>query len=331
MLAGTDPADITRAAERLAAGELVAFPTETVYGLGARADDDAAVAKIYAAKGRPADHPLIVHVVDAAQAARFAEPLPAVAERLMAACWPGPLTVIVARAASMAAAAAGGHATIGLRSPSHPVARALLAEALRLGVPGVAAPSANRFGRVSPTCAAHVVDEFGDAVAVLDGGSCTIGIESAIVDCTRGRPVLLRPGALTRAQLAAAAGEPLAEPAAAAPRASGTLEAHYAPRARVRVMPAEQLRAALDVLGPTPLPSRRASALKLAVYSRTVPAPPHLRHRPMPGDAGRAAHELFAALRELDGQGVDLIWVEAPPDSPEWEGVRDRLRRASAA
>lgn len=331
MLNGNEPADVARAAALLAAGELVAFPTETVYGLGARADDDAAVGRIFAAKGRPADHPLIVHVVDAAQAARFAAELPAVAQRLMAALWPGPLTVIVPRAPSTAVAAAGGHATIGLRSPSHPVARALLAEALRLGVPGVAAPSANRFGRVSPTRAAHVADEFGDALAVLDGGDCPVGIESAIVDCTRRRPVLLRPGALTRAQIEAAAGEPLHEPDADAPAASGTLEAHYAPRARVRVMPAEQLRAALGVLGETPLPSRRASSLKLAVYSRSVAVPPHLRHRPMPGEAAHAARELYAALRELDGQGVDLIWVEAPPDGPEWEGVRDRLRRASAA
>jgi L-threonylcarbamoyladenylate synthase len=327
---GNDPAAIAAAAQALAAGELVAFPTETVYGLGARADDDAAVAKIYAAKGRPADHPLIVHVVDAAQAGVFAGEMPQAAKRLMAALWPGPLTVIVPRAAQVASTAAGGHETIGLRSPSHPVARALLAEALRCGVPGVAAPSANRFGHVSPTTAEHVIEEFGAQLRVVDGGACTLGIESSIVDCTGGHPVLLRPGVLTRAQLEAAAGEPLHEPDASAAPASGTLRSHYAPRARVRIMTAPVLRAALDVLGETPLPSRNATTLKLAVYSRTVLAQPHFRHRPMPADAVQAAHDLFADLREFDKQGVDLIWVEAPPDGAEWEGVRDRLQRAAA-
>ena len=327
---GNDRAAVEQAAAWLAAGELVAFPTETVYGLGARADDDGAVAKIYTAKGRPADHPLIVHVDGAAQARLFASELPVVAERLMQAHWPGPLTVIVARASHMAAAAAGGHDTIGLRCPSHPVARALLAQALSLGVPGIAAPSANRFGRISATRAAHVIDEFGAGMPVLDGGECEIGIESSIVDCSRGRPTLLRPGMLTRAQIEAAAGMRLHDAEDDAPRAPGTLQAHYAPRARLRVMNTQMLRSALEVLGDTPLPSRKASTLKLAVYSRTVLPKPHLRHRAMPDDAAQAAHELFAALRDLDSAGVDLIWVEAPPEGPEWEGVRDRLQRAAA-
>jgi len=327
---GSDPAAVEQAALCLAAGELVAFPTETVYGLGARADDDSAVAKIYAAKGRPADHPLIVHVHDTTQARVFAAELPKVAVRLMAAQWPGPLTLIVERAPRIAVAAAGGHDTIGLRCPSHPMARALLAHALSLGVPGVAAPSANRFGRISPTRAAHVIDEFGNAMPVLDGGDCEIGIESSIVDCSQGDPVLLRPGMLTRAQIEAAAGMRLREPAGDAPRAPGTLEAHYAPHAKLRVMSAPMLRSALEVLGDTPLPSRKARTLRLAVYSRTVLPKPHVRHRAMPEDAASAAHELFAALRELDGTGVDLIWVEAPPEGPEWEAVRDRLQRAAA-
>ena len=200
LLDGTDAGALQRAAELLAAGELVGIPTETVYGLGARADDDAAVAKIFLAKGRPADHPLIVHVAEPADAEQFAAEVPAVARRLMAAFWPGPLTLILPRADGMGAAAAGGQNSIGLRCPSHPVAHALLAAAQRLGVHGVAAPSANRFGRVSPTQAAHVVDEFGEALAVVDGGACDIGIESSIVDCSRGHPVLLRPGVLTRAR-----------------------------------------------------------------------------------------------------------------------------------
>lgn len=322
---GNDPAAVERGAERIAAGELVAFPTETVYGLGARADDDAAVAKIYAAKERPAGHPLIVHVADAAAARRFAAELPPVAERLMAAFWPGPLTVIVPRAAGIAAAAAGGQNSIGLRSPSHPVARALLAAAARHGVPGIAAPSANRYGRVSPTRAAHVAEEF-DAVPVLDGGACEVGIESAIVDTTRGHPVLLRPGSIEPARLEAAAGERLRARDAAAPRASGTLLAHYAPRATVRLMAPDLLRRALEVLGPA-----GPKGTTLAVYSRTATAPPGIRWRRMPATAAGAARDLFAALREFDAEGVGLIWVETPPASPEWDGVRDRLQRAAAA
>ncbi|HJV95328.1 MAG TPA: L-threonylcarbamoyladenylate synthase [Albitalea sp.] len=328
QLDGSDPRAIERAAAALAAGELVAFPTETVYGLGARADDDAAVAKIFAAKGRPADHPLIVHVADAAGARVFAASVPPVAVRLIAAFWPGPLTVIVPRAAQVGAAAAGGQATIGLRCPAHPVARALLQAALGLGVPGVAAPSANRFGRISPTQAAHVAAEFGDSLLVLDGGASELGIESAIVDCSRGHPVLLRPGVLTRAQIEAAAGEPLRDPDDAAPRASGTLESHYAPRAKLRLMPATALHTALQLLGAEPL--------KLAVYSRRLPpgqasGSPGLRHRVMPERADAVAHELFSVLREFDDEGAQLIWVEEPPASPEWEGVRDRLRRAAAS
>jgi L-threonylcarbamoyladenylate synthase len=323
-----DPAAIQEAAHALAAGELVAFPTETVYGLGARADDDAAVAKIFSAKGRPADHPLIVHVAGPEAAQRFSGEIPEVARRLMAAFWPGPLTVIVPRAGGMAAAAAGGQDTIGLRCPAHPGAHALLEAAARLGVPGVAAPSANRFGRISPTQAAHVCSEFGEALRVLDGGACPVGIESCIVDCSRGRAVLLRPGSLTRARIEQVAGMRLAERDEAAPRASGTLVAHYAPRATLRLMPAGMLRTALDVFSQA---DSNKAAKALAVYSRSVPAPPGIRRRVMPDDAARAAQELFSVLRELDDEGVQLIWVEQPPDAPDWEGVRDRLQRAAAA
>jgi L-threonylcarbamoyladenylate synthase len=321
---GRDPAVIERAAAALSAGELVAFPTETVYGLGARADDDAAVGRIFAAKGRPADHPLIVHVADADGARAFAAQVPPVAVRLVAAFWPGPLTIIVPRAAGVGTAAAGGQASIGLRCPSHPVARALLVAARQAGVPGVAAPSANRFGRISPTRAAHVEAEFGDRLMVLDGGPCDVGIESTIVDCSRGHPVLLRPGVLTRQRIEAAAGEPLRDADDAAPRASGTLESHYAPRAPLRMMSTAQLHTALHMLGRAPL--------KLAVYSRPLPPGmgPGFTHRVMPERAADAAHELFSVLREFDDEGVQLIWVEEPPATPEWEGVRDRLRRAAA-
>jgi L-threonylcarbamoyladenylate synthase len=325
-LDGRDAAVIERAAAVLAGGGLVAFPTETVYGLGARADDDAAVARLYAAKGRPAAHPLIVHLPGPAQAPLFASGLPPLALRLMAAFWPGPLTLILPRRPGVAEAAAGGQGSIGLRCPAHPVAQSLLEAALAAGVPGIAAPSANRFGRISPTRASHVVDEFGDALMVLDGGDCAIGIESAIVDCSRGHPVLLRPGQIEAARLAAVAGEPLRGADAQAPRASGTLAAHYAPRAKLRLMTAPMLRAALEVLGPD---SRVLSSL--ALYSRGVEAPRGVHRRVMPGEAAAAAHELFAALRELDREGTALIWVESPPDSAEWDGVRDRLQRAAAA
>ncbi len=358
LLDGSDPQVIARAAQALAEGELLAFPTETVYGLGARADSDAAVAKIFYAKGRPADHPLIVHVADAAAARHFAASISPMAQRLMAGFWPGPLTVIVPRADGVGAAAAGGQTTIALRCPSHPVALALLRAAAGHGVRGVAAPSANRFGRVSPTTAAHVHEEFEPDLLILDGGPCSVGIESAIVDCSREHPVLLRPGALTQAHIEAVSGEPLRARDAAAPRASGTLEAHYAPRACVRLMTPVQLDAALQMraaalltatagsagaagaagAAPAALAAGAALALSpdaptLAVYSRRA-MPELLRdtvHRHMPTDAVHAAQELFFALRAFDDEGVQAIWVEAPPPAAEWDGVRDRLQRASAA
>jgi L-threonylcarbamoyladenylate synthase len=342
LLAADDPHAVDAAAERLARGELVAFPTETVYGLGARADDDTAVARIFDAKGRPSEHPLIVHVADAAHAQAFAAHWPEVAQRLAAAHWPGPLTLIVPRKSGIGNAAAGGQDSIGLRCPQHPVAHALLLACAARGVSGVAGPSANRFGRVSPTTAAHVVDEFGDSVTVLDGGPCDVGIESAIVDCSRVDsvgPVLLRPGALTREDLERAAGMPIGQPDAQAPRASGTLEAHYAPNATLRLMPSASLADALAIWAEAREAASKTSGQArptLAVYSRTVRLPRRavdlgLVARQMPDSARAAAFELFAVLREFDAQGVGLIWVEQPPPGSEWDGVRDRLRRAAAA
>jgi L-threonylcarbamoyladenylate synthase len=303
----------------------VAFPTETVYGLGARADDDLAVARIFLAKGRPADHPLIVHVARPSDASAFTPRVPVIAQRLMDTFWPGPLTLIVRRTDGVASAAAGRLATIALRCPAHPVALALLARCQVLGIPGLAGPSANAFGRISPTRADHVVAEFGDAFAVLDGGDCQVGIESSIVDCSSERPVLLRPGILPRARIEAAIGQALQDADEGSPAAPGTLVAHYAPRARLRIMPASMLKTALEMLGPAPL--------KLAVYSRSLPAgvAPGVLHRRMPLRPEAAAHELFAALHEFDALDVQLIWVEEPPSDDEWDGVRDRLQRAAAA
>jgi L-threonylcarbamoyladenylate synthase len=328
ILDGREPDAIAQAAAVLAGGGLVAFPTETVYGLGADAGNDAAVAGIFRAKGRPSDHPLIVHVPDAAAASRFAASVPPVAERLMQAFWPGPLTLILPRRPEVGTAAAGGQDSIGVRCPAHPVAHALLLACAAHTPPvhGLAGPSANRFGRVSPTTAAHVASEFDDSLLVLDGGATRVGIESAIVDCTRRVPVLLRPGVLTRAQIEAACGERLWLPQEmpdAAPRASGTLEAHYAPSAKVRLMEAKNLQTALDVLG--------ADATAIAVYARSALRTRSPHYRRMPDDAVETARQLFGVLRDFDAAGVKLIWVETPPDTPEWEGVRDRLGRAAAS
>ena len=308
------------------------LPTETVYGLAADASSAEAVAKIFTAKGRPSNHPLIVHVADAAGVDHFAVDVPTFARQLMQAFWPGPLTLILPRRPGVGAETAGGQDSIGLRCPSHPVAQALLQALAAQPVPvwGLAAPSANQFGRVSPTTAQHVLAEFGGDVPVLDGGPCTVGIESTIVDCSRGAPVLLRPGAITRVQVEAVCGQPLqsaqeiADTAGAAPRASGTLESHYAPSATVRLMDARALQTALDVLG--------ADAAHIAVYARTPLriASDRLVVRRMPADADATAQQLFAALRGFDAQGVKLIWIETPPDAPDWEGVRDRLQRAAA-
>ncbi len=336
---------VAAGADLLAVGGLVAFPTETVYGLGADAANDAAVAKIFAAKGRPADHPLIVHVFDIAAAAHFAASMPEFASKLIAAFWPGPLTIIVPRKDGVAAASAGGQNSIGLRCPLHPMALELLRECAQRGVMGLAAPSANKFGKVSPTTAQHVRDELGDAVPVLDGGACSVGIESTIIDCTRGAPVLLRPGVLQPQQIEAAMGCKLLlnnellpqyfkglEPEnasnialRAAPRASGTLVSHYAPNARVRVMDAQALQTALDLLG--------EDAANIAVYARTLVASKSSRiiRRRMPDDALATAQQLFAVLREFDAQRVKLIWIETLPTDTAWDGVRDRLQRAAAS
>lgn len=342
ILDGTQPESIAVAARTLRGGGLLGLPTETVYGLAANAHSDQAVAQIFVAKGRPSDHPLIVHVADAAGIAHFASEVPAFAQALVEAFWPGPLTLILPRRPGVACAATGGQDSVGLRCPAHPVAHALLracaveGDEAALGGPpvwGVAAPSANRFGRVSPTTAQHVQAELGNDLQVLDGGPCAVGIESTIVDCTRGVPVLLRPGTIGRAQITAvltAYGLRLLskeELPTHTPRASGTLLTHYAPNAKVRLMEAHALQASLEVLG-----SDAADAAHLAIYART-PLPLHTAGtivRQMPNDAAAAAAQLFATLRDFDDAGAQLIWIETPPDTPDWEGVRDRLQRAAA-
>ena len=330
ILDGTLDASVQAAARALQQGQLLGLPTETVYGLAADSDNDAAVAQIFAAKGRPANHPLIVHVADAAAITRYAQAVPVFAQQLIDAFWPGPLTLILPRLPQAAKASTGGQDSVGLRCPSHPVAHAVLQACQQLDPPvwGVSAPSANKFGRVSPTTAQHVATEFGDELLVLDGGACEVGIESTIVDCTRGVPVLLRPGAITRDDIERACGtRPLSkeELPAQTPRASGTLLAHYAPNAKVRLMDAGQLQSALDLLGP--------EGRHIAVYHRSPlrSASRAIHLRAMPDDALATARELFGTLRDFDELGVRLIWIETPPDSADWEGVRDRLQRAAAA
>ena len=329
IISGSNPLHVQQAVDALCAGELLGLPTETVYGLAADACNENAVAKIFQAKGRPPNHPLIVHVAHADSVKKFASDIPDFAQKLMSQFWPGPLTLILPRQTEMAAAAAGGQNSVGLRCPSLPVAHEVLKACAAKGVWGLAAPSANLFGRVSPTSAAHVQFEFGDALLILDGGKCEVGIESSIVDCTRGVPVLLRPGQISRNQIEQACGFKLVSPEilnSEAPRASGTLESHYAPTAKVRLMSTSDWQKALAALGP--------HTQNLALWS--VQKPSHelmgagLYWRGMPADATQAAHDLFSVLRDFDARGVRTIWIETPPQTLDWEGVSDRLNRAAA-
>ena len=330
IIDGKLDASVQAAAQALARGALLGLPTETVYGLAADADNDAAVAQIFAAKGRPANHPLIVHVADAAAITHYAKEVPLFAQQLIDAFWPGPLTLILPRLPAAARTSTGGQDSVGLRCPAHPVAHAVLQACQQLDPPvwGVSAPSANKFGRVSPTTAEHVATEFGEELLVLDGGACEVGIESTIVDCTRGVPVLLRPGAITRDDIERACGlRPLSkeELTADTPRASGTLLAHYAPNAKVRLMDARQLQSALDILG--------KDGRNIAIYHRSPlnVTTTQLLLRRMSDEPRDVARELFGMLRNFDDWGAKLIWIETPPDTADWEGVRDRLQRAAAA
>jgi len=301
-------------------GELVAFPTETVYGLGADASNPAAVRRIFEAKGRPADHPVIVHLKDAAQLSAWARTVPDAAQRLTDAFWPGPLTLILPRSPQVADIVTGGQDSVGLRVPAHPVAKALLDQ---FGG-GIAAPSANRFGHVSPTRASHVADDLGDAVAlILDGGPCDLGIESTIVGFTTDEPVLLRPGAIGVAALTRVLGRAPAAASGSAPRASGTLPAHYAPRTPSQLLSADLLRAELVQLG-----DRDES---VAVLARTTTPPDEFDGVwiDAPRDPAQYAHELYASLRKLDRAMADAMLIEDVPQTPEWMAIRDRLVRAT--
>ena len=310
-------AAISAAVEQLRGGGLVAFPTETVYGLGARARDAAAVARVYALKGRPPAHPLIVHLADAAAMSAWAAEVPEAARLLAAAHWPGPLTLVLRARADVPASVTGGAATVALRVPDHPVAMALL----RALGEGVAAPSANRFGRVSPTSAEHVLQEFeGDAdLLVLDGGPCLVGLESTIVDLSAGVPRLLRPGGVGVRALIDAVGPLAGAEAGPRPPAPGDHPRHYAPDVPTRLVERAALhQVPLDVA----VLARRGPPV-----GRPVGAAPWL-------DLGRApapyARALYAALRVLEASQPSAIWIERVPDDDPWRAVADRLQRASS-
>ena len=306
------------AAAILRRGGLVAFPTETVYGLGADARNLEALARLYKVKGRPADHPVIVHLASLAELGQWARELPEFARRLAERFWPGPLTLVFKRGADVADAVTGGQDTVGLRVPAHPSAQALL----QAFGGGVAAPSANRFGRLSPTAPEHVrADLGGDIDAIVEDGSCDVGIESTIVDCSGDAPVLLRPGRITAAEIEAAAGMPLAERTATSSRVPGTLPAHYAPRAKLRLLRRTEI---IEVVATNK--GKRLAALLLEI---PVPRLPASQAIVVPAVASSYARALYANLRTLDATHADVILVESPPDTTAWAAVLDRLRRAA--
>lgn len=326
-------AQINDAAQRLAKGQLVAFPTETVYGLGADAANPEALAAIFAAKGRPANHPVIVHVAPNANLSAWVSHISPEAQLLMDAFWPGPLTLILPRSEFASAAISGGQDTIGVRCPSHPVAQALLKAFTQIKGPGagVAAPSANRFGQVSPTQAQHVRDEFPHVnpaeLYVLSGGIADVGIESTIVDVSRIEqgiaPVVLRPGHITAEQIAAVLGlenglqEATATDTPAAPRVSGSLKAHYAPRTPLYLLNGSQIEA--------------LAAQFAVVIAIDAAVPEGVSCYQAPKEAASYASQLYSMLRELDTQGYEAIYVQQPPQSAVWAAVNDRLGRAAAA
>jgi L-threonylcarbamoyladenylate synthase len=327
---------LKRAATLLRAGQLIGMPTETVYGLAADASIESAVAEVYRVKGRPVDHPLIVHVasLDAAHYwAEFSDQVHPQAAALAKAFWPGPMTLIMKRNPHVPAYACADQATIGLRIPSHPIALGLLQQFHAQGGRGIAAPSANRFGRISPTRAEHVRDDLGEDIAwVLEGGDADIGIESTIIDLSRAYPVILRPGHVSSDAIAEVLGHSIEVQAKGGPQVSGTLDAHYAPHT------------ALEIIEADDLPARAAQLLnrgqKLAVwvsadlaiflervFGHQVPVE-YLHFEVAAADAQTFAQEMYAKLRELDALAVGRILVEALPEEPEWLAVKDRLYRA---
>jgi L-threonylcarbamoyladenylate synthase len=312
-------ADIARAVEALRRGGLVAFPTETVYGLGADATNVGALARLYEVKGRPREHPVIVHVAAPELLDEWAADVPSAAQRLADALWPGPLTIVVRRAAHVPDAVTGGGDTVGVRVPDQPVALALL----RAFGGGIAAPSANRFGRVSPTTAEDVRADLGDVDVVLDDGACSVGVESTIVDCTGVTPVILRPGGVSRERLEAITAHAVPVRRDGLVRAPGTLKSHYAPEATVLIVDREELGARAEGLVET---GQRVAVLATG----TLPSlPDDVIVLDAPRNVDEYAQVLYARLREADHLEVDVVLAVEPPDSGVGAAIGDRLRRAA--
>lgn len=314
---------LTQAVQILHNGGLVAFPTETVYGLGADASNELAVRKVFQVKGRPADHPLIVHLAYQKQLAEWALEVPADALKLAEAFWPGPLTIILKKRPEVLACVTGGQDTVALRIPRHPVARALL-EAYGNGL---VAPSANRFTHISPTTACAVREELGNQIdMILDGGACEVGVESTIVDLSTKQPVILRPGMISAAQLSAVLDKPVetAYREKIITRAPGQHHLHYAPTTRTELMATADIPSALQTLDNASLP-----IVCLAHSKQAFPAHEGVYWVNMPANASAYAHELYRTLRSLDQQQYKAIWVEAVPEGVEWEAIRDRLNKAA--
>lgn len=312
---------IHQAVTILQQGGLVAIPTETVYGLGADARNPNALQKIFQVKQRPIDHPLIVHIANVTQLKEWVSEVPEIAQQLANAFWPGPLTLILPKASSVLDLVTGNQQTVGIRIPRHPVAQALLQQ---FGG-GIAAPSANRFGRISPTTADAVYQELGDAVdLILDGGACEVGLESTIVDVSRGHPVILRPGMITAAQIEAVLHQPLNQAAGKTPRVSGSLEAHYAPVTKTQLLSTAEISHLLSNVTDAELP------IALVIRTPMKVANEKIHYVRMPTDPQSYAHELYQALRELDRQHFKRIVIEDVPTTDEWLAIRDRLAKASS-
>src|SRR3990167_7877331 len=312
--------DIENAVTILRKGGLVAFPTETVYGLGADASNAAALEKIFLVKGRPIEHPLIVHIASLELAAQWSVSISPLAERLAQAFWPGPLTLILRRAPHVLDRVTGGQDTIGLRVPRHPLAQKLL----HAFGGGIAAPSANRFGHISPTTAGAVIEELGSVVdLVLEGGSCEVGLESTIVDMSTDMPVILRPGAITPADIEAVLHCAVATSRQDAPRVSGMMQIHYAPQTRAQLISPHSLTLFLQRVPTEDLPIA-CLARRHPVWQRDK-----LTWVIMPERPKDYAHELYRVLRYVDKSGFKRIVIEAVPEDPAWDAIRDRLQRAT--
>ncbi|MGR9044005.1 MAG: L-threonylcarbamoyladenylate synthase [Gammaproteobacteria bacterium] len=321
-----DDAAIAQAVSLLRQGRLVAFPTETVYGLGADASNPDAVQRIFSAKGRPADHPLIVHIPDVESLNKWARVVPESARRLADRFWPGPLTLILKKNPKVPSVVTGGQDTVGLRIPDNPVALRLL----RAFGGGIAAPSANRFERISPTRAQHVAEELGGQVdMILDGGPCQVGVESTIVDLSGAKPVLLRPGQITRTQIERVLETELAvltrtgQADSLGTRAPGMMKVHYAPVTPAQLCGGEQLSEIVRAL------SARGQRIGVLTYRQQIKEAPDVRVIPMPQQAEDYARAMYAALREMDGMHLDRILVEQPPETELWRAVNDRLSKAT--